>query len=240
MLVKSSLAICNRHVSGVTIGLCLQELCGSLPSTMHPGLALFLRRFRNDDWYDGLPNLAWDRFAKTSRANYRDTKRFVADFWEGTEKCEWPFTIVNQVPSTSSQLQVPCTVPYPNQHSTSLPGLAERRGLQPGSIQPIWPARRRPADRRPCGSPPSTSTYAAVRTGCSSCSSQCHDRPTVTAPHDNTPEQLFQPMQSPTNNDNIARQQLSRPQHSATMWHSCVGRTGGQTIRLCSLIFLPC
>ena len=59
-----------------------------LPSTMHPALVLFLRRFQQDDWFDRMPHVIWDRFAYSSRANFRDTRLIELDYWSRVEEVD--------------------------------------------------------------------------------------------------------------------------------------------------------
>ena len=52
-----------------------------LPSTLHPGLLLFLRILPPEDYLDVSDIVVWDMFGYTSRANFRDTKRIMLDWW---------------------------------------------------------------------------------------------------------------------------------------------------------------
>ena len=59
-----------------------------LPSSMHPGLALFLRRIHHQQWFDRESGDIWDKFAYTSRANFRDTRLIEINFWNAIQEVD--------------------------------------------------------------------------------------------------------------------------------------------------------
>ena len=58
----------------------------ALPSTIHPGLRLFLNEFLGD-WFGSL-QWVWDHLAMTCRTYYRDVKHLAIERWENIEEID--------------------------------------------------------------------------------------------------------------------------------------------------------